>query len=61
MTWHDKYTDFYIGGRWVAPSSTETLPVVSPFTEQPIATVPAGNAPVRVNTPTVTCVTIGTN
>lgn len=43
MTWQEKYTDFYIGGRWVVPASTETLAVISPFTEQPIATVPAGN------------------
>ena len=32
---------FYIGGEWVAPSSSETFDVVSPFTEAVIATAPA--------------------
>lgn len=30
----------YIGGEWVTPSSTSTIDVVSPFTEEVIATVP---------------------
>ena len=36
------YDKFYIGGQWVAPSSTETISVVNPATEEPCATVPAG-------------------
>lgn len=34
----------YIGGQWVAPSATGTLNVVSPSTEEVIATIPAGTA-----------------
>src|SRR6058998_2914599 len=30
----------YIGGEWVAPATTNTIDVVSPFTEEVIATVP---------------------
>ena len=37
------YDAFYIGGEWVAPSSVETIRVVNPATEEPCATVPAGN------------------
>jgi len=33
---------FFIGGEWVAPSSSETFTVVSPYTEEAIATAPAG-------------------
>lgn len=33
---------FYIGGRWVAPSSKATIKVVSPHTEEVIAVVPDG-------------------
>ena len=32
---------FYIGGEWVAPSSTNTIDVVSPATEEVVARVPA--------------------
>jgi betaine-aldehyde dehydrogenase len=32
---------FFIGGEWVSPSSSETFSVVSPLTEQVIATAPA--------------------
>ena len=32
---------FFIGGEWVAPSSSETFSVVSPFTEKVVATAPA--------------------
>ncbi|MHB1539221.1 MAG: aldehyde dehydrogenase family protein [Solirubrobacteraceae bacterium] len=35
---------FYIGGRWVKPSSQETLEVINPATEQPIATIALGGA-----------------
>jgi aldehyde dehydrogenase (NAD+) len=33
-----------IGGRWVAPASTDTIPVENPATEEIIAHVPAGTA-----------------
>jgi betaine-aldehyde dehydrogenase len=33
---------FYIGGRWAEPSSSETIEVISPHTEEVVATVPAG-------------------
>jgi aldehyde dehydrogenase (NAD+) len=34
---------FFIGGRWVRPDSKATVDVVSPFTEQVVATVPSGS------------------
>jgi betaine-aldehyde dehydrogenase len=37
MKVHDK---LFIGGEWVAPSSRETLEVISPFTEETVARVP---------------------
>ncbi len=36
------YEKLFIGGEWVAPSSTETIDVISPATEEVIARVPAG-------------------
>ena len=30
----------YVGGEWVKPSTTNTIDVISPFTEEVIATVP---------------------
>jgi malonate-semialdehyde dehydrogenase (acetylating)/methylmalonate-semialdehyde dehydrogenase len=36
--------DNYIGGRWTAPSSSETLPVRSPATGEPLARVPLSSA-----------------
>lgn len=39
MTQHSK---FYIGGAWVDPSSSSTIRVVSPNTEEVIGTVPEG-------------------
>ncbi len=36
------YTSLFIGGTWVAPSSTETIEVRSPTTEQLIGSVPQG-------------------
>jgi len=32
----------YVGGQWVVPAATGTLPVVSPSTEERIATIPEG-------------------
>ncbi|WP_121256892.1 aldehyde dehydrogenase [Nocardioides ferulae] len=34
---------FFIGGTWRAPATAETLQVVSPHTEEVVATVPAGS------------------
>nr|WP_205415410.1 aldehyde dehydrogenase [Rhodococcus jostii] len=39
--WQGNYNQFYIDGKWVAPSTNEVISVVSPFTEQEIARVPA--------------------
>lgn len=36
---HDR---LFIGGAWVEPATTERIDVVSPVTEEPIASVPAG-------------------
>jgi len=33
---------FYINGEWVAPSTTDTLEVINPATEEPIATIAMG-------------------
>jgi len=33
---------FYIGGQWVTPSTTETLDVINPATEEPITSVAMG-------------------
>jgi aldehyde dehydrogenase (NAD+) len=40
----DHTLQFYIGGRWVAPLTSETLDVINPATEQPIATIAMGGA-----------------
>ncbi len=37
-------TELYIDGAWVAPQGTGTIEVIDPATEQPIGSVPAGNA-----------------
>lgn len=37
-------TKFYIGGRWIEPLSSATLPVMNPATEAQIGTVAMGNA-----------------
>lgn len=42
MVWQGKYTELFIDGEWVAPVGDGTIEVVSPFTEQVIARVPAG-------------------
>jgi aldehyde dehydrogenase (NAD+) len=38
----DHLDALFVGGEWVSPSGTDTLTVVNPTTEQPLATVPAG-------------------
>ncbi|OYN76717.1 aldehyde dehydrogenase [Mycolicibacterium sphagni] len=37
------YDQIFIGGSWQRPSSAERIEVISPYTEQPIAHVPAGS------------------
>ncbi|MCS7049995.1 MAG: aldehyde dehydrogenase [Thermomicrobium sp.] len=41
--WQGEYSNLFIGGRWVDPASSATIEVVSPFTEQRLAEVPAGS------------------
>jgi betaine-aldehyde dehydrogenase len=36
----DSRDTLYVGGEWVTPSTTNTIDVISPFTEEVIATVP---------------------
>jgi aldehyde dehydrogenase (NAD+) len=40
----DHTQQFYINGEWVDPDGTETLEVINPATEKPIATIALGNA-----------------
>lgn len=40
----DNLLKFYINGEWVAPHSTETMPVLNPATEERIAEVALGDA-----------------
>ncbi len=40
----DHTLQFYIDGRWVAPRTSETLDVINPATEQPIAKIAMGGA-----------------
>ncbi|HYF21339.1 MAG TPA: aldehyde dehydrogenase family protein [Ramlibacter sp.] len=45
MTWTQPHLrEFYIGGRWVAPSGTRTLDVIDPATEQPVAAIAVAQA-----------------
>ena len=37
------HKNFFIGGEWVAPAGRETIEVVSPWTEEVIASVPGGS------------------
>ena len=39
------YRELYIGGKWITPQSNKRLPVICPFTEEQIGTIPAGGAP----------------
>ena len=38
----DHVKEFYIGGQWVAPSTTDTLDVINPATEEPITSIAMG-------------------
>jgi aldehyde dehydrogenase (NAD+) len=40
----DHTLQFYIDGQWVAPKTSDTLEVINPATEQPIATIAMGGA-----------------
>jgi len=40
----DHTRQFYIDGRWVAPLTSETLDVINPATEEPIASIAMGGA-----------------
>ena len=40
----DHARQFYIDGRWVAPLTSDTLDVINPATEEPIATIAMGGA-----------------
>ena len=37
-------TKFYINGEWVEPTTSETIDVINPATEQPIGQVAMGGA-----------------
>ncbi|RAM37393.1 aldehyde dehydrogenase [Arthrobacter globiformis] len=43
MVWQGKYERLFIGGEWVKPGSKGRIDIVSPSTEQVIATVPAAS------------------
>ena len=40
----DHAQQFYINGEWVAPLTSDTLAVINPATEQPIASIAMGGA-----------------
>ena len=40
----DNARKFYINGAWVEPSTTDTLDVINPATEKPIASIAMGGA-----------------
>ena len=35
--------NFYINGKWVAPLSSDSMPILNPATEEKIGTLPLGN------------------
>jgi acyl-CoA reductase-like NAD-dependent aldehyde dehydrogenase len=43
MAWTGQYDRLFIGGKWVEPQTSDRIQVVSPFTEQVVAEVPAGS------------------
>lgn len=43
MVWQGKYERLFIGGEWVEPGNGARIDIVSPSTEQVIATVPAAS------------------
>jgi aldehyde dehydrogenase (NAD+) len=42
MTWRDNLGKLFIGGEWVDPASSRMFDIVSPSTEERVATVPEG-------------------
>ena len=38
-----RYDRLFIGGKWVTPSTSEQIEVISPVTEEPVAAVPAAS------------------
>src|SRR5260370_14025844 len=45
MGWKGKFARLFIGGDWVGPSSQSQIEVISPATEQRVATVASASAP----------------
>lgn len=43
MAWQGRYDRLFIGGDWVEPHGSDVIEVISPATEQVIATVPSGD------------------
>ncbi len=43
MVWQGQYDRLFVGGEWVEPQGREVIEVISPTTEQVIATVPSGD------------------
>jgi aldehyde dehydrogenase (NAD+) len=43
MTWRDNLDRLFIGGQWADPTGSDQISVVSPVTEQVIATVPSAS------------------
>ncbi|MDQ0382538.1 aldehyde dehydrogenase [Amycolatopsis thermophila] len=43
MVWQGNYAKLFIGGRWVDPATDEKIEVISPFSEEVVARVPAGS------------------
>ena len=39
------HRECYIGGKWVAPQSNKRIPIICPFTEEQIGSIPGGGAP----------------
>lgn len=41
--WNGAFDKLFIGGKWVAPRTTSKIEVISPFSEEPVASVPAAS------------------
>jgi acyl-CoA reductase-like NAD-dependent aldehyde dehydrogenase len=44
MVWAGRFDRLFVGGRWVEPSGQDKIDVISPATEQCVATVPSASA-----------------
>ncbi|WP_327657293.1 aldehyde dehydrogenase family protein [Streptomyces sp. NBC_00483] len=40
---HTRYDRLFIGGEWVEPATAERIDVISPVTEEPVASIPSGS------------------